>query len=210
MLVARTTHLKAGLVWRNGVPHSDQATMTEHYVRHGNMLTVTMILEDPIYWEEPFIRSASFELDSGTRVLPEPCEPQVEIPRAAGEVPHYLPGANPYLHGVRRSCTTCRSRPRAAGRPRRIRSTARRCAPPTRRPRSARSTAAVDRDRRRRTTIRPPVEWIRPPPSALRAESIQNSEFRIQNSETSVGTAVAASTPKGQIESSVQGELRWA
>ena len=97
MLVARTTHLKVGLVWRNGVPHSDLATMTEYYVRHGNILTVTMILDDPIYWEEPFIRNATFELDSGTRVLPEPCEPQVEIPRAAGEVPHYLPGANPYL-----------------------------------------------------------------------------------------------------------------
>ena len=33
-LLARTTHLKEGMVWRNGVPHSDQATMTEHYVRH--------------------------------------------------------------------------------------------------------------------------------------------------------------------------------
>jgi hypothetical protein len=97
MLTAHTTHLKTGLVWRNGVPHSDQATMTEHFVRHGDLLTVTMILEDPIYWEEPFIRSATFQLDSGTRVLPEPCEPQVEIPRKAGEIPHYLPGENPYL-----------------------------------------------------------------------------------------------------------------
>jgi hypothetical protein len=97
MLTVETTHLKAGLVWRNGVPHSDHATMVEHYVRHGNMLTVTMILTDPVYWEEPFIRSATFEIDPGTRVLPEPCEPQVEIPRAPGEVPHYLPGTNPYL-----------------------------------------------------------------------------------------------------------------
>ena len=97
MLVARTTHLKTGLVWRNGVPHSDQATMDEYFVRHGSVLTVTMILDDPIYFEEPFIRSAGFELDPLTRVLPEPCEPQVEIPRAAGEVPHYLPGENPYL-----------------------------------------------------------------------------------------------------------------
>ena len=71
--------------------------MVEHYIRHENMLTVTMILTDPIYWEEPFIRSATFELDANTRVLPEPCEPQVEIPRSPGEVPHYLPGANPYL-----------------------------------------------------------------------------------------------------------------
>ena len=97
MLTVTTTHLKTGLVWRNGVPHSDQATIVEHYIRHENMLTVTMILTDPIYWEEPFIRSATFELDANTRVLPEPCEPQVEIPRSPGEVPHYLPGTNPYL-----------------------------------------------------------------------------------------------------------------
>jgi hypothetical protein len=97
MLTVTTTHLKTGLVWRNGVPHSDQATMVEHYARHENMLTVTMILTDPVYWEEPFIRSATFELDANTRVLPEPCEPQVEIPRSPGEVPHYLPGENPYL-----------------------------------------------------------------------------------------------------------------
>ena len=97
LLTVTTTHLKSGLVWRNGVPHSDQATMVEHYARHENMLTVTMILTDPVYWEEPFIRSATFEIDANTRVLPEPCEPQVEIPRTPGEVPHYLPGANPYL-----------------------------------------------------------------------------------------------------------------
>jgi len=96
-IVAQTTHLTAGLVWRNGVPHSDQATISEYYARHGDMLTITMILNDPIYYEEPFIRNATFELDPQTRVLPEPCEPQVEIPRAPGVVPHYLPGENPYL-----------------------------------------------------------------------------------------------------------------
>lgn len=96
-LSVQTTHLKTGLVWRNGVPHSDQATMTEHWIRHGNLLTISMVLYDPIYWEEPFIQTSTFELDQLTRVLPEPCEPQVEIPRAAGEVPHYLPGENPYL-----------------------------------------------------------------------------------------------------------------
>ena len=43
-----------------------------HYARHGDLLTITMILTDPIYYEEPFIRNATFELDSQTRVLPEP------------------------------------------------------------------------------------------------------------------------------------------
>ncbi|HEY7447379.1 MAG TPA: hypothetical protein VH702_04470, partial [Vicinamibacterales bacterium] len=101
-LLARTTHLKEGMVWRNGVPHSDQATMTEHYVRHGDILTITMIVEDPIYFEEPFIRNTSFVLDPNARVLPEPCEPQAEFDRAPGEVPHYLPGLNPFLNEVSR------------------------------------------------------------------------------------------------------------
>jgi hypothetical protein len=38
----------------------------------------------------------------------------VEIPRSPGEVPHYLPGANPYLTEFP-SCTTCPTRPRAGG-----------------------------------------------------------------------------------------------
>jgi hypothetical protein len=97
-LVAYTTHLTEDMVWRNGVPASDQATMTETYVRHDNTLTITMILDDPTYFDEPFIRSASFVLDPAIRVLPEPCEPQVEITRKEGDVPHYLPGTNPFLH----------------------------------------------------------------------------------------------------------------
>jgi hypothetical protein len=102
MLTAYTTHLKQGMIWRNGVPHSDQATMTEHFVRHGNTLTVTIIVDDPVYLEEPFIRNASWQLDPNRRVLPEPCEPQVEIQRPEGAVPHYLPGTNPFLGEVTR------------------------------------------------------------------------------------------------------------
>jgi hypothetical protein len=99
-LVAYTTHMTEDMVWRNGVQASDQATITESYVRHDNTLTITMILEDPIYFEEPFIRSASFVLDPAVRVLPEPCEPQVEITRKEGDVPHYRPGGNPFLNEV--------------------------------------------------------------------------------------------------------------
>jgi len=84
MLTAHTTHLKTGLVWRNGVPHSDQATMTEHYVKHGDLLTVVMILEDPVYFEEPFIRSATFQLDPATRAKAEPTPIGVLVPESDG------------------------------------------------------------------------------------------------------------------------------
>jgi hypothetical protein len=96
-LIAHTTHLTEGMIWRNGVPHSDQATMTEAYTLHENILTITMIVEDPVYLDAPFIRNASFEYNPTGRVLPEPCEPQAEFDREPGAVPHYLPGANPFL-----------------------------------------------------------------------------------------------------------------
>jgi len=47
-----------------------------------------MIVEDPVYIDEPFIRSASWQLDPNGRVLPEPCEPQAEIERREGNAPN--------------------------------------------------------------------------------------------------------------------------
>ncbi len=42
MLTVTITHLKESYIRRNGVPRSDLATVTEHLVRHGNWLTVTV------------------------------------------------------------------------------------------------------------------------------------------------------------------------
>ena len=39
-----TTHFKVGWIQRNGVAHSDQATMTEHFIRHGDVLTVVTVV----------------------------------------------------------------------------------------------------------------------------------------------------------------------
>lgn len=96
-LVVTTTHLAEGVLTRNGVPSSDQASIREYIVRHGDLLTITMILYDPIYLEEPYLRSQMWVYDPATLVVPEPCEPTVEIFRPSGEVPHHLPGTNPYL-----------------------------------------------------------------------------------------------------------------
>jgi hypothetical protein len=96
-LVVTTTHLAEGILTRNGVPSSDQASIREYIVRHGDRLTITMILYDPVYLEEPYLRSQTWVLDPATVVVPEPCEPAVEVARPAGEVPHYLPGTNPNL-----------------------------------------------------------------------------------------------------------------
>jgi len=39
-LTTYTTHMKASMIRRNGAPVSDQATMTMHIIRHGDLLTI--------------------------------------------------------------------------------------------------------------------------------------------------------------------------
>ena len=101
MLVVKTTHLKAGWIRRNGMALSDQATMTERFIRHGNYLTHVYMIEDPYYLTEPLIKTNGFQLTDQVTMPPYPCSPAVEVPREAGEVPHHLPGQNPFLERIR-------------------------------------------------------------------------------------------------------------
>ena len=96
-LVVRTTHLKAGWIRRNGAVISDRATMTERFIRHGNVLTHVYMIEDPVYLAEPLIRTNGFQLTPNPVMQPYPCYPTTEVDREKGEVPHYLPGANPFI-----------------------------------------------------------------------------------------------------------------
>ena len=40
ILTVTTTHLKIGWIRRNGIPRSDRATLTEHWIRHDDRLTL--------------------------------------------------------------------------------------------------------------------------------------------------------------------------
>jgi hypothetical protein len=99
VLVVETTHLKAGFIRRNGVPVSDRATVTEHLVRHGAYITVTRIVQDPVYLEEPSVASSSWIIDPTLRIAASPAGEIVdEVPgQGRAFVPHFLPGANPVL-----------------------------------------------------------------------------------------------------------------
>ena len=96
-LVVRTTHLKAGWIRRNGAVISDRATMTERFIRHGNVMTHVYIIEDPVYLAEPLIKTNGFQLTPNPAMQPYPCYATTEVDREKGDVPHHLPGANPYL-----------------------------------------------------------------------------------------------------------------
>jgi glyoxylase-like metal-dependent hydrolase (beta-lactamase superfamily II) len=100
ILTVTTTHIKQGWIRRNGLPESDQATLTEHFIRHGDHLTHVSIVTDPVYLTEPLIKSQDFVLNvqAGGNWL-YPCEYVEEVTgRPAGAVPNYLPGENPFVN----------------------------------------------------------------------------------------------------------------
>jgi hypothetical protein len=64
-----TNHMKAGYFRKNGVPYSENAVFTEHYVTlveptSDEYLVLTMILEDPQFLAAPYIRSVQFKKQS--------------------------------------------------------------------------------------------------------------------------------------------------
>ena len=100
MLDVATTHLKPSYLRRNGLPRSDRGTFTEHWVRHGDLLTVTTLIRDPAFLTEPLVRSQTWTLAPAQRLGRDVC---VYVPELVGEpdyVPNHLPGANPFLREV--------------------------------------------------------------------------------------------------------------
>ncbi|HEY6457003.1 MAG TPA: hypothetical protein VIY90_17145 [Steroidobacteraceae bacterium] len=97
-LVITTTHLKENWIRRNGIPRSDLATARVHIMKHGNYLTVAVIVYDPVYLTEPFIRTTDFVYAPQQQMAPWPCEPVDEVDRAPGVVPSHLLGANTFLN----------------------------------------------------------------------------------------------------------------
>jgi hypothetical protein len=100
VLSASTTHLKENYIRRNGIPASDKRTFTEHWVRHGNYLTIETVITDPAILTEPLVRSQTWILDPTQQMGRDICETVSELPKAADYVPNHLPGTNPFLHEV--------------------------------------------------------------------------------------------------------------
>jgi hypothetical protein len=74
-----TTNMRAGYLRSNGVPYSENATVTEHfdvapYPDGGRFLVVTTIVEDPRFLQQRFIVSSHFRQEKdGTKWSPTPC-----------------------------------------------------------------------------------------------------------------------------------------
>ncbi len=74
-----TNHMRPGYLRTNGVPYSGDTVLTEFFDRHSaygdEWITVTTIVNDPVYLTEEFITSSSFKKmadDSGWN--PRPCD----------------------------------------------------------------------------------------------------------------------------------------
>jgi hypothetical protein len=100
-LVVTTTHIKQMWHRRNGLPQSDQVTLTERFTLHGPVLTYVGITDDPVYLTEPLVKTTNM-LRNPRPLAPQqllyPCTAVVEIAdQPRGAVPHYLPGQNAFL-----------------------------------------------------------------------------------------------------------------
>ena len=96
VLVVTTTHVKEAYIRRSGLMRSDRTTVRTRWRRMGNYLQLTVIMYDPVYLAEPYIRSAlMFVNEPGMRMDPYPCEEATETAVERGRVPHFLPGQSP-------------------------------------------------------------------------------------------------------------------
>ncbi|HEX5230213.1 MAG TPA: hypothetical protein VFW44_21020, partial [Bryobacteraceae bacterium] len=98
-LTVFTTHLKRGWIRANGVPQSDEATVVEHFIRHGDRITYFSVVKDPVYLDEPFSRTYTLG-----RNIKEPdawlyaCDDGEQIlGRREDQVESYFWGRHPFL-----------------------------------------------------------------------------------------------------------------
>jgi glyoxylase-like metal-dependent hydrolase (beta-lactamase superfamily II) len=98
-LTVHTTHLKRGWIRANGLAQSDEATLVEHFIRHGDRITYLSVVNDPVYLAEPFSRTYTlmrnqkepdawlYACDDGEQILD----------RKEDQVENYTWGQHPFL-----------------------------------------------------------------------------------------------------------------
>lgn len=100
LLEISTSHLKESILTRNGVPSSFRATVIEQLFLDEPYLHWVFTVIDPDYLTEPLVRSGLYVRAPTQQLPPYPCQAEDNLPpgaRGAYQVPHYLPGENPWL-----------------------------------------------------------------------------------------------------------------
>lgn len=102
-LVTVTTHMKEAMLRKNGVPLSDEAKMTVRFYRHGDILLMTAVIEDPLYLTAPVVWSRNFQVSiqqASTAAPPCIFTNEGQAGGASDEAPHWLWGQKPpeFMH----------------------------------------------------------------------------------------------------------------
>ena len=74
--------------------------MTEFITRHGDILTIVTVVDDPLYLDEPFVESTTYAYDPTASVNMETCNGSSFAENGGTDrhhVPHFLPGQNTAL-----------------------------------------------------------------------------------------------------------------
>jgi hypothetical protein len=88
--------MKQGVIQRNGIASSPYGVMTEHIWRHGDYLTIFTSVNDPIFLDEPFVRTSNWVRNpNGELAPPATFEVTDELgKRPLGWVPHWPLGSH--------------------------------------------------------------------------------------------------------------------
>lgn len=88
--VVTTTHLKAGVLRRNGIYSSPYTKMVEYFFRNGPEMTVFMWVDDPATLEEPMVRTYTLRWNpNGNTEFGAVFEAVEEVDKPLGWVPFW-------------------------------------------------------------------------------------------------------------------------
>ena len=91
-----SSHFKDGYLKRGGPQASDMYTMTEFITRHGELLTIVSVTDDPVYLGRT-VQSTTYQIDPTATVAMETCNGSAFAENGGSNrhhVPHFLPGEN--------------------------------------------------------------------------------------------------------------------
>lgn len=101
-LKIETSHLKADEYRSNGVPQSDETTLTQYLIRrhfkNHDYLTWLVIAHDPVYLTEPLLRSTDFRLVVDGPAPMDGCGRALGTVSSISPVPKYSPAASNALY----------------------------------------------------------------------------------------------------------------
>jgi len=99
ILAVETSHVKRGWIRAPGVAQSDEASVHEYFIRHGDRITILSVTTDPVYLTEPFAKvQVLLRYGKDPNGWLYACDDSEQIQnKTEDRVPSVLFGQHPYL-----------------------------------------------------------------------------------------------------------------